>query len=181
MEQPSARPTTEVRDVVLDSMDRMFDQLVTRLDGLTDDEYRWEPVADMWSVRLVDGVAIVDGAGQRDVDPAPPTTIAWRLWHLTMDCLDDYTRRFRGDGDPAPAEWTRRADEATERLRAAWAAYRQTIAGRRWWDELGDDWGPWSRHSVADMAMHAGNELVHHGAEVALLRDLYRSGVPDRA
>ncbi len=25
------------------------------------------------------------------------------------------------------------------------------------------------------MAMHASNELVHHGAEVALLRDLYRA------
>ena len=28
-------------------------------------------------------------------------------------------------------------------------------------------WGPWSSHSVADMAMHASNELVHHGAELA--------------
>jgi len=25
------------------------------------------------------------------------------------------------------------------------------------------------------MAMHASNELVHHGAEIALLRDLYRA------
>ncbi len=50
-----------------------------------------------------------------------------------------------------------------------------------WWSELGEDWEHWSRHSAADMAMHASNELVHHAAEIALLRDLYRASAGARA
>lgn len=175
MAQPRIRPTTEVSDVILDSMDRMFDQLIERLDGLTDDEYLWEPVAGMWSVRPDgDGKPIADGAGVRDIDPATVTTIAWRSWHLAMDCLDDYTRRFGGDGSEAPPDWTLDADDAIGILQQKWAGYREVIAGLDWWDQLGESWGHWSRHSIADMAMHASNELVHHGAEMALLRDLYR-------
>lgn len=175
MSDPSTRPTTEVRAVLLSSMDRMVGQLVDRLHGLTVDEYLWEPVAGMWSVRLVDGVATVEGAGDREADPAPATTIAWRLWHIAVDCFDDYTRRFASDPADAPTTWTMDPDEAVAALQHNWARYRQEIDGRTWWDQLGDDWGPWSQHAVADMAMHASNELVHHAAEIGVLRDLYRS------
>lgn len=175
MPAASSRPTDAVSDVVLDSMDRMVGQLAERLDGLTHDEYLWEPVAMSWSARRrPDGRVTVDGAGQRDVDPAPVTTIAWRLWHIAIDCFDDYTRRFHGDSSEASEEWTLDADEAVEILHEKWDAYRAVIADRNWWDQLGPNWEYWSQHSVADMAMHASNELVHHAAEIALLRDLYR-------
>ena len=170
------RPSTEVADVILDSMDRMFDQLVERLAGLTDDEYLWKPVDEAWSARqLPDGSVVVDGAGDREADPAPVTTIAWRLWHIAIDCFDDYTRRFAGDTSDADPTWTLAAAEATSILRDKWAAYRTVVADRNWWDQLGPDWEYWSQHSIADMAMHASNELVHHAAEIALLRDLYRA------
>jgi hypothetical protein len=176
MARPQIRPTTEVSDVILDSMDRMFGQLMERLDGLTDEEYLWEPVDGMWSVRTNDqGTPVVEGAGNRDLDPAPVTTIAWRLWHIAIDCLDDYTRRFGDDDSDASPIWTLHADEAIEMLDEKWRAYRSLMAGRGWWDQLGHSWEHWSQHSTADMAMHAGNELVHHGAEIALLRDLYRA------
>ena len=176
-----ARPTTEIRNVILGSMDRMFAQLVQRLDGLTDTEYLWEPVPGSWSVRMTpDGEILVDGAGERDVDPAPVTTIAWRLWHIAIDCLDDYTRRFHGDDSDAPATWTLDSAEAIEITRAKWERYRSVVTGMDWWGELGEDWEHWSRHSVADMAMHASNEIVHHGAEIALLRDLYRASAGAR-
>lgn len=178
MAQPPSRPTTEVRDVILDSMDRMVDQLLGRLDGLTDEEYLWEPVPGMWSVRTATGRPTVDGAGVRDLAEAPPTTIAWRLWHIALDCFDDYTRRFGGDPSDAPDVWTLDAREAIGGVQNAWAAYRREISGRDWWSQLGDAWGPWSNHCVADMAMHASNELVHHGAEIALLRDLHRVAGP---
>lgn len=174
-DDPTGRPTTEVRDVLLTGMDRMYGQLAGRLDGLGVDEYLWEPAADCWSVRdRGDGAPIVDGAGVREVDPAPITTIAWRLWHLAVDCFDDYTRRFGSDDSPASAEWTLDPDEAIERLEASWGTYRSTIAARDWWSPLGPDWEMWSEHCVADMAAHASNELVHHAAEIALLRDLWR-------
>ena len=97
-----------------------------------------------------------------------------RLWHIAIDCFDDYTRRFSGDTAEASAAWTLDADEAIEILQQKWTTYRSVIAARGGWDELGDTWEHWSRHSTADMAMHASNELVHHAAEIALLRDLYR-------
>ncbi|MEM8902557.1 MAG: DinB family protein [Actinomycetota bacterium] len=163
-------------DVLLDSMDAMYDQLVERLAGLTDAEYLWEPAADAWSARRrADGRVTIDGAGERNVDPAPVTTIAWRLWHLAIDCFDDYARRFEGDPSDAPAEWTLDAGDAMRLLDDGWRRYRATIAGRDWWAQLGPDWEHWSQHSIADMAMHASNELVHHAAEIALLRDLYRA------
>jgi len=48
--------------VLLSSMDRMFEQLMDRVDGLTDREYLWEPILDSWSVRATgDGAPEVDG------------------------------------------------------------------------------------------------------------------------
>jgi hypothetical protein len=40
--------------------------------------------------------------------------------------------------------------------------------------ELGPDWGPYEHDSWAGLELHAQDELSHHGAEIALLRDLYR-------
>ncbi len=172
------RPTTDVAAVVLGSLDAMVGQLFERLGGITNEEYLWEPVGYMWSARpQSDGSVAVDGAGVREITPAPVTTIAWRLWHLSVDCLDDYTRRLLGDESDLPpdAGWFLDADRAVAALDGSWRSYRSVVAGRsRWWDELGPAWGPWTHHSVVDMALHAGNELVHHGAEIALLRDMYR-------
>lgn len=176
MDDLRTRPTTEIRSVILGSMDRMFEQLIERLDGITDAEYLWEPTPGSWSVHTdPTGVVTVDGAGERDTDPAPVTTIAWRLWHIAIDCFDDYSRRFAGDHSAASAVWTLDSVEAVANLGSTWRNYRSLIAGMDWWSELGGSWEHWSHHCVADMAMHAGNELVHHGAEIALLRDLYRA------
>ncbi len=169
------RPTDQISDVILDSMDFAFTRLTDRLDGITDEEYLWEPAEGMWSVRVGgDGVPRVEGAGRREIQPAPVTTIAWRLWHLTFDCFDAYTRRFDGDQDQATPVWTVEADEAVDVLRVKWAGFRRCLTDRDFWDQLGPNWGHFSRHSVADIAMHAGNELNHHGAEIGLLRDLHR-------
>ena len=170
------RPTGDVAAVVLDSIDTMYEQLRDRLDGLTVEEYLWEPVAGMWSVRETDGVARAHPIDDRDADPAPVTTIAWRLWHIASDCFDSYTRRLRGEDDPVDLTWTIEPDEAVRRLDRAWSSYRAAISDRDPWALLGDSGGPYAQHSTADMALHAGNELVHHGAEIALLRDLYRAG-----
>ncbi len=65
-----------------------------RLDGLTDDEYFWEPSPGSWSVRHKDeappgSVTLRGGSGEWLIDfaipapePEPVTTIAWRLGHL---------------------------------------------------------------------------------------------------
>lgn len=175
----SPRPTQSLPQVLLDSMDDIVAKLMSRLDGIDDVEYRWEPVANMWSARATNdegSEAIIDLDPDRDIDPAPVTTIAWRLWHLTSDCFADYTARFAGEtAVPDDLSWTLRADEALDRFEASWRKFRAALVGfDDWFDELGADFGPWHRHCIADFAMHASNERVHHAAEIALLRDLYQ-------
>lgn len=176
----SPRPTTSLSQVILDSMDDKVADLLARLDGLTNDEYRWEPAAGMWSVRGTGDDAAVDFDPDRDIDPAPMTTIAWRLWHLAHDCFVEYGKRFDAIPDEGlDASWTLDAADAVERLHRSWQELRTKLAGfDDWFTELGDAFGPWHRHCVADFAMHASNELVHHGAEIATMRDLYRAVGP---
>ena len=173
----SPRPTSSISQVMLESMDDIVGRLVDRLEGMSDEEYRWEPVADMWSVRETPDGPQVDMNADRGIDPAPVTTIAWRLWHIASDCFAEYTKRFAGEPDAGlDARWTLHADEAIAELQSSWAGFRATLAGfDDWFTELGDGFGPWHRHCIADFAMHASNELVHHAAEIALLRDLYRA------
>ncbi len=35
--------------------------------------------------------------------------------------------------------------------------------------------GPYAEHSMATLVLHISREAIHHGAEIALLRDLYRA------
>lgn len=64
------------------------------LEGLTDDEYLWEPVEGCWSVRARSEQRtppnrwLPDGNWGLDLEypdpvPSPFTTIAWRMTHLT--------------------------------------------------------------------------------------------------
>src|SRR5882724_8264628 len=59
-----------------------------RLQGLTDEEYFWEPVAGCWSIRpSPDGGFHYD---QTSAAPEPPsfTTIAWRIGHIAGSVLE---------------------------------------------------------------------------------------------
>ena len=55
----------------------------------------------------------------------------------------------------------------------------QWIAGVRGLDEAGlaapcgPSEGPWAEHPMAELVLHINREVIHHGAEIALLRDLY--------
>ena len=91
-----------VLDEVVDSLDQTWTQFDRRLSGLDQIEYLWEPVPGCWSVHDTgDGRAAVADWADPDPDPAPVTTIAWRMWHIAVDCLDSYSRRrFDGAGRP---------------------------------------------------------------------------------
>jgi hypothetical protein len=55
-------------------------QLRPRLDGLTDDEYFWEPVPDCWTLHPDGSIDFAYPPPQ----PEPVTTIAWRLAHVIV-------------------------------------------------------------------------------------------------
>ena len=69
------------------------DQVRPGLDGLTDEEYLWEPVPGAWSIRPRAEARTAMAAGCGDLvadfefpepEPAPVTTIAWRLGHVIV-------------------------------------------------------------------------------------------------
>jgi DinB superfamily len=157
---------------------RTCDRLVRRLEGLTDDEYRWEPVAGCWNVRPAPNSPsgwIVD---YPDVAPDPPpfTTIAWRLLHIsdgnTIYWEHAFGPRARNFWDLVPHGTAR---GAIDYLIESQRPITNTLA------ELDDDgldemrpthFGVgWPARRVLTVLV---DEQLHHGAEVALLRDLYR-------
>lgn len=96
-----------------DQLDRYWQrQLRPRLSGLADEEEFWEPVPGCWNVRRRgEGTApMAIGAGEftvdvaiPDPDPAPVTTIAWRLAHIIVGVLGDRTANHFGG--PAAESW----------------------------------------------------------------------------
>ncbi len=150
-----------------------------RLVGLTDEEYRWMPVPGSWTLQPnADGVT--GTADWADPDPVPPpiTTICWRMWHLTDDCFASYSARLFG------ATTTRRRDrtftlsaaEGIDALTRSWQHFADGVGGwtmAQMLTPLGKAWGPYATSTHLALAFHAQHELVHHGAEIALLRDLY--------
>ncbi len=41
-----------------------------------------------------------------------------------------------------------------------------------WNVPLGPSWGPYAETSTVDLALHVVDDVVHHGAQVGVLRDL---------
>jgi DinB family protein len=167
-----------LQPLLFDTFDFVWARLRDRVADLDDAEYLWEPVEEMWTVREKDGGWRCDWA-RPDPVPAPLTTIAWRLWHIA-DCLASYVAPHLGEW-PLPGEfrdWTGDPATARELLDRAYDAFRSRMTDlgeeglRR---PLGEKWGPYAKDSWAALVLHALDEVAHHGAEVGLLRDLYRT------
>ena len=176
-----------VLDDVVDSLDQTWTQLDHRLSGLTEIEYLWEPVPGCWSVRDTgDGRAAVADWADPDPDPAPVTTIAWRMWHIAVDCLDSYSQRLFGSAGTGltGTQWVVDVEQARALLSRAWRGFRDPIVEGgpgRLARALGPAWGPFSEHSTFALVLHAQREITHHAAEIALLRDLHLAKFrPDR-
>jgi hypothetical protein len=166
---------------VITAFDYVWDRLTGRVAGLTDDEYFWEPVTGCWSLRQgSDGRWHLDGGGGGGPapDPVPVTTIAWRLGHLGGMALGGFADRRFGDGAlttdelafaPAAADVPAFLDEHYRNWRAGLAG----LTPAEWAAPLGPAWGPYAESNTVDLALHVLDEVIHHGAEVGLLRDLY--------
>jgi hypothetical protein len=161
-----------------------------RLQGLTDEEYLWEPAPGAWSVRPgPDGALILDGRGEQEPDPPPVTTIAWRIVHIAYGVFATRASTFFGDGSvPADADmfddrhWPDRlpgtAAEALETLDRSYRWWREGLLSMTE-DEFLQPLGPrgsfFRDDSMFALALHLNRETMHHGGELGLLRDLYRA------
>ncbi|MER5393401.1 DinB family protein [Saccharopolyspora sp. NPDC002686] len=163
------------------------EQLRPRLDGLTDDEYFWEPVPDCWNVRpRGTGTAQMQaGSGAMTIDfafpepvPAPFTTIAWRLGHVIVGVLAmrNASHFGRTPTDYESFEYAETAADALEQLDAEcamWLAGVEALGEAGLAEPCGSAEGPWAERSMAELVLHIHRELIHHLSEVCLLRDLH--------
>jgi hypothetical protein len=164
--------------------DEAFKRLRERIEGLTDEEYVWEPAPDCWTVHPAgDGTWRADGSALPP-DPAPFTTIAWRLSHIIdllraqrnatwigVSPVSAPERRGAPGTAAAAAEWL---DEAYDRFRRHVDAVDETTLS----DPMGPIAGPYAQDSRTAFILHELDELIHHGAEVGVLRDLYLATRP---
>jgi hypothetical protein len=161
-------------------------QLRPRLDGLSDAEYFWEPVPDCWSIRRrgESTAPLSVGAGEFTMDyampptdPEPVTTIAWRLAHIIVGVFGSRNAAHFG-GPPADYQTFDYAGTAAGALRQLdeehdfWLKAVRGLGG----DGLARQCGPaepFPEASMAALILHIHREVIHHGAEICLLRDLY--------
>ncbi|MDN5599659.1 MAG: DinB family protein [Brachybacterium sp.] len=180
--------------VLLDQIElHAREHLRPRLEGLSDEEYFYDPsgAGRAWTVhpRAADGelppTSMQGGSGAMVIDfefpepdPAPLTTIAWRLGHIIVALLAMRSHDHHGGPSADYMSWDYAAT-ATEALAQFDAEYERWIAGVRAWDAedlqvaVGEAEGPWAEYSRATLVAHISRELIHHLAEIALLRDLW--------
>ena len=175
--------TTEL----LDQLSFQWDgALRPRLAGLTDEQFLWEPVPGMWSIRRrADATTpMAAGAGDTVMDfalpepsPAPLTTIAWRLAHIALIYGERASKHF-GDGglDYQTADWPITAADMLEFVdehHDRWVAGVRAMGAAGLARPCGPAEGPYAEATMAALVLHINREVLHHGAEVALMLDLF--------
>lgn len=149
-------------------------QLRPRLGGLTDDEYFWQPVPDCWTVHPSGSVDF----SFPEPEPAPFTTIAWRMAHIIVGVLAMRSHSHFGGPAADYQSWPYATDAATA-LAQLDAEYQRWTAGVRSLSSAdlerpcGPAEGPYADHPMSVLVLHINREVIHHGAEIAMLRDLY--------
>jgi hypothetical protein len=63
-------------------MDRSYERLTARLEGLGDEEFFWEPGHSCWTIHPDETGRWTYDYAIPDPDPAPLTTIGWQVVHL---------------------------------------------------------------------------------------------------
>jgi len=162
-------------------------QLRPRLDGLTDDEYFWQPVPDCWTLsrRGESSAPVSIGAGEFTMDYGKPsnqrepvTTIAWRLAHLINVFGVPTASHFDGPhANDLVGHDAGTAEEALHQLdegHDAWISDVRSLGGAGLARAQGAIAPPqFAEAPMAKRIMHIHREVIHHGAEICLLRDLY--------
>jgi hypothetical protein len=163
-----------------------------RIAGLSDSEYTWEPVPDCWTLRPTEENLVACDFEWPPPQPPPFTTIAWRLFHIAVGCFAERATRYFPDHVSIP--WTARVWEgpfdfpmdaagALDFLERSWREWRAGLDATGedgLWRPLGDGEGDITDMQLgADdpfigLVLHVHREVIHHGAEILLLRDLYR-------
>jgi hypothetical protein len=158
---------------------------------LSDEEYLWEPAPGAWSIRrrgqaatpraLGPGEWVLDNDSP-DPDPAPVTTIAWRLGHLHSSFAGRWEWTF-GQRRQPPAllvDFSPSAAVALERFWALMDRWRDSVAAMTAEQLETPGFGQYPNGSDPEepfitVVWWTNLEFIHHMAEIGLLRDLWRA------
>lgn len=164
-----------------------------RLQGLTNDEYLWEPVPNCWTLHVGDDGRVTYDFDWPPPNPSPFTTIAWRLFHVAVGCFAERATRYFPEHVSTP--WTQRIWEgpvsgyphdaagAVAFMDTAWKEWRAGLEATGedgLWRPIGDGEYDFKEMQLGvddpfiGLVLHVHREVIHHGAEILLLRDLYR-------
>jgi len=136
--------------------DYVFGRLRERLAGLSDAELAWSPAAD-----------------------GSVPTIAWRLVHIADTLREERNWRWMErppvllDAETEQPDTASAAIAYVESSYAAWIDLVGGLAPGELWRPMGTVAGPFAGEPIVALVVHILDELIHHAAEVALLRDLY--------
>ena len=176
---------TGIKRDLLGLSDFAWQRFRQRIEGLSDEEYLWEPVPGCWSVRRTDDGTYRGDGGLIFEETPPFTTIAWRIAHI-IDFLAaercathlrlEPKRPVIDEGIPGSA---RQAIDALERSYAMWRGYLELVDAEVLDEKLGPIAGIYADETRLGFVLHIIDELIHHTAEVAVLRDLYRAQTPE--
>lgn len=111
---------------------------------------------------------MVDGLGVADPHATPGDDHCLALAHMGIQTLGIRASALFGDGSLTvdTVRWPRTASEG---LRALATHYEHWRRGARTHQPADED-------AFTTLILHMNRELIHYGAEVGLMRDLYRSG-----
>ena len=154
----------------------------SRLSGLTDVEFFWEPVAPCWSLRLKRGERAsrrftppggIDG-GEPAPESPPLTTAAWLVSHMILGTWNWNDIIVGQPVGPEPALPGTASDSV-----ALWTGVVdrfETMVLKFSDDDLNEQVAAWGGEVArAFLVSHVIAEVLHHSAEVGRLRDLYRN------
>lgn len=149
-------------------------QLRPRLGGLTDDEYFWQPVPHCWTVHPDGSIDFAFPAPT----PAPFTTIAWRMAHVIVGVFAMRAHHHFGGPSADYQSWNYATTAATalrqlDETYAVWINGVRSLSAADLTCRCGAAEGPYADYPLSALVLHINREAIHHGAEIACLRDLY--------
>ncbi len=111
-------------------------------------------------------------------DPPPLTTVAWRIGHVLVGCLAARSASHFGRAATDYESWTyagcaREALAQLDEEYAVWCDGVRALGEEGLARPCGPAEGPFAEYPLAALVLHINREVIHHGAEICLLRDLY--------
>ena len=162
-------------ELLREELEDAYRMIRDRVEGLADEEFWWAPVDDAWTVRETEHGTWAADYEEPDPDPAPITTIGWRLVHVA-ECKLMYHEYAFGE---ARLTWPEldSPHTATDAITSLERGHRLLVQSLDGLDDpalhrpvktnWGESWPAW--RIFWTMTHHD----LWHGGEIGALRDLF--------